>query len=121
VIAMSELRNRPEGTASAPWPTIGAPPARPPMLEGPLRGLVPVPLFLASLLALPGLLVSATLGGGVALGSLVMSVLMLLLSRRTSGRGLLIAAVCLGSVGVVLAVLILLMAPATWVTTVTVN
>lgn len=121
---MSELRNRhldttTGGTAPATWPTIGAPPARPPVLEGPLPGLVSAAVFFASLLALPGLLISAPLGGGIALGCLAVSLLRL--NRRASGRGLTIAAVCLGSVGVVLAVVVLLLAPSNWVTTLIIN
>lgn len=121
---MSELRNRPldpttQGTTPAPWPTIGAPPARPTVLEGPLPGLVSAAVFFASLLALPGLLISAPLGGGIALGCLAVSVMRL--NRRASGRGLIIATVCLGSAGVVLAVLVLLLSPANWGSTITVN
>jgi hypothetical protein len=76
-------------------------------------------VFFASLLALPGLLISAPLGGGIALGCLTVSLLRL--NRRSSGRGLIIATVCVGAVGVVLSAAVLLLAPSNWMTTITIN
>ena len=121
---MSELRNRPLDTDHSGHRTSTLADDRraagtTPVLEGPLPGLVSAAVFFASLLALPGLLISAPLGGGIALGCLAVSLMRL--NRRASGRGLIIATVCLGSVGVVLAVLILLLSPATWGSTITVN
>jgi len=92
----------------------------PPVAVGPISApgsIVPAVLFFAALIALPGFAWSSWLAGPVALSSAVISTVLIV--RRAPHRGLQVAALSLGSVGIVVWILSLLLMPAGMAGTVT--
>lgn len=84
-----------------------------------VRSVAPPVLFFVSLIALPCFALSTWVAGIAALGTAVAATSLII--RRPAHRGLLIAALALGSVGIVIWMLDLLLLPSTIIGTVTIG